>query len=294
MDSIEFYNIDCNLNIDSEDLLEKVRAPYTVILLIHYFGFRQPCDVMQKIAASHTPLILIEDMSHEWLSDLVKPANLIDCQKHIKIYSLRKHLPIPEGGLVVFNGASKSIKINPVLRSYVVRRVGGLVLRWLFNILSLTIIKKAAFKLLQAAETQLKQKSTIHVSSRITQAILYSTDLYEISGKRRQNFSTLLSGMSKGVSVVKPFYRKLPDGVTPLGFPILCEQRENLKAFLQKRAVYTPVHWQLPEEINENQFPHLHKISQTILTLPIDQRYSTRNMQYILRCLREWEKGINA
>jgi dTDP-4-amino-4,6-dideoxygalactose transaminase len=86
-----------------------------------------------------------------------------------------------------------------------------------------------------------------------------------------------------------PFYRKLPAGVCPLGFPILAKDRDGLKKMLIKNRIYPPIHWKLPSEVDKEEFSASWQISKHILTIPIDQRYKTEDMQFVADTIGKFE-----
>ena len=52
-----------------------------------------------------------------------------------------------------------------------------------------------------------------------------------------------------------------------------------MRAELVRRRIFCPVHWPLPQEIEEARFPEEHRLSAEMLGLPIDQRYEPADMQ---------------
>lgn len=93
-----------------------------------------------------------------------------------------------------------------------------------------------------------------------------------------------MNGLKDEVEI-KPIFKKLPLGVCPLGFPIIVENRNELKNKLIENMIYPPIHWELPDAINRRHFPLSWYISEHILTIPIDQRYTEKEMEYILKIL---------
>ena len=98
---VGFYRLVDELRVDEEDLERKLRARPGVVFVIHYFGFGQP--YIERIAelCQRAGSILIEDCAHALFS---KHAGLtLGAFAPIAIFSLRKSLPIPDGGALKVN-----------------------------------------------------------------------------------------------------------------------------------------------------------------------------------------------
>ena len=70
----------------------------------------------------------------------------------------------------------------------------------------------------------------------------------------------------------------LPSDVVPLGYVIRLRNRDEVRAKLADQRIFCPVHWQLPEAVDPQRFPDAAHLSETCLTLPIDQRYDPYDM----------------
>ena len=96
--------------------------------------------------------------------------------------------------------------------------------------------------------------------------LLESTDLQYLSKKRQEHFNSLLNEFRE-ISL----YKKLPDEVVPLGFPILIENRDGIKKKLIKDNIFCPIHWILSSEIDHKEFNESQSLSKYILTLPVNE-----------------------
>jgi dTDP-4-amino-4,6-dideoxygalactose transaminase len=105
-----FYRVDASLRIDLDHLNALLRAePTAVVVLIHYFGYRdRDSDSVARLAAQHGALLL-EDEAHAMLTDLV--GGTAGRLGAACIYSLHKLLPVPSGGALVLNpGAPATLR----------------------------------------------------------------------------------------------------------------------------------------------------------------------------------------
>ena len=97
-----FYRMSSRLQIDVEDVKEKIRSRRPrLLLLIHYFGFPDPklqelCDF-----AHANNVLVLEDEAHAMLSDRV--GGICGRAGDAAIYSLHKLLPSASGGSLVLN-----------------------------------------------------------------------------------------------------------------------------------------------------------------------------------------------
>ena len=97
--------------------------------------------------------------------------------------------------------------------------------------------------------------------------------------KRRKNYNYLYEKLSKIEEIKVPF--KLEEGIVPFGFVILTEKRDELYKYCINQNIYCNIHWR--DTIN--------KLSDFIITIPCDQRYGEREMEYIAERIRNFFRG---
>lgn len=96
--------------------------------------------------------------------------------------------------------------------------------------------------------------------------------------KRKKNIISFLEGLSLRALKNFELIKVLPENV-PFGAVIVCSSlndRNKLRSFLILNNVYCPVHWHLDKALvvyNESL-----DLSERVLTIPIDQRYSREDM----------------
>ena len=204
-----------------------------------------------------------------------------------------KFFPVPDCGIAVFRDLESPPipTANSTDWNFALQRTAGLLLRWLFAQTGLNPINRLAFSLLHSAERKLDATILIRNTSWISKRVLHNVDYRAASERRRQNFTALNAGLEDRLVSIRPLYKELPIGITPLGLPVICERRDAVRQFLIGRRVYPPIHWRLPKEQTNIDFPQLVDLSERILTLPVDQRYGVEEMEYILDCLQEWERA---
>lgn len=282
---IHFYRIKENLEIDFEDIQQKIDDKTKAILIVHYFGFPQPLTDIKKLKEK---LLVIEDTTHSFLSlHASKPSGSFG---DIAFASFRKLLPIPDSAMICYNNETFSI---PSLSdqdmwhlSYGEKRELGLYYRGDFMKTGNEFHKKLSQIYFESAEELLQRIYTNPCKmSEKSKELLERLRIEEIISQRRKNFICLLEEDFEGIT---PFYRNLPEGVCPLGFPMLCKNRDSLQQHLIENRIYCPVHWSLPDCVVEEDHKTSFDISNRILTIPIDQRYDQQHMEYVKRVLKVW------
>ncbi len=93
-----FYNIQPNLILDFEDLAQKVDGQTKGLLIIHFFGVRQPLEQIQNFCREHH-LWLIEDCAHILRGQY--DGQDLGSFGDVSVFSWRKFFQIPDGGSLV-------------------------------------------------------------------------------------------------------------------------------------------------------------------------------------------------
>jgi dTDP-4-amino-4,6-dideoxygalactose transaminase len=99
----EFYHLDASLTIDTADIVKKMKAnPGCIVLLIHYFGFKDKNIELIKFHAREQQALIVEDFAHALYTFWQDPIVDFDCA----VFSLHKMLPMKTGGMLLCSGAS--------------------------------------------------------------------------------------------------------------------------------------------------------------------------------------------
>ena len=285
---VRFYKITRDLQVDSADLASKLSSEIRVLLYIPYFGF--PLELPEDVVGSASPQkIVVEDSTHAFLSYLEHPPAHAD----IRFASLTKMLPVPNGAVASWTERLSMDLSPPGLRlslgylgALSSRCLGGalkalwLRLPWLFP--------KRTFRQLFFWSAALLDSYPKPASmALISKLIFTSIDLKEVVASRMRNFQYLLARL-EDTDDLRFMYRTLPDGVCPLGFPVLAGDRDALDRHLTKNGVYSPIHWELPALVDREEFSEAWSLSRHILTLPVDQRYTEEDMERIVTLVNSY------
>ena len=81
-------------------------------------------------------------------------------------------------------------------------------------------------------------------------------------------------------------------GEVPLAFPVVVKRklRNQLKAFLAEYNIFCPIHWDLNQKYLNELSKDDYCLSQSILSIPIDQRVSANTLDYIIKTLNQFNK----
>ncbi len=114
----------------------------------------------------------------------------------------------------------------------------------------------------------------IRKMSALTHNLLRGIDYERVKQVRKSNFQYL----QKLLGDYNLLHLREPEG--PFAYPFLVEGGENLRKKLLEKKIYIPVLW--PNVLNECEKNSLeYRYAQEILPLPVDQRYTVKDMEYI-------------
>lgn len=276
-----FYAVNKDLSINLIDLKKKIKKSL-IVFVIHYFGF--PAKNLKRIIklCKREKAIIVEDCVHSPLTRI--DNRLIGGDGNFSFNSLRKVLPVPDGSYLCMNIKCNNIKTvdSGLHRKYINSRYNAMKQkhRYLKN-----PEKTDDYYFKKSFMDVDRQKNNYPAPAPIsstTKRLLQKIDLAKAISKRRANFIYLSKNIRK-LSGIKPLYR-LKKGVCPLGFPIICKNRNKIKQALIEHKIYPPIHWVLPKSLSR--FKDSYWLSNHILTIPIDQRYNTRDMERIIGVLK--------
>jgi dTDP-4-amino-4,6-dideoxygalactose transaminase len=276
--NVGFYPVHADLSVDVEELCTLVGARPSVVVVCDYFGFHQSLCVMADPSLSlSNEHFVVYDATHAALDQ--RPGDSVARKPDVCLLSLRKMLPVVDGALVIWtreNGHS-CLGTPATLSESASLRALAMVLK--ASYLASGKLEKGMFLSLYGQSENLisEEYAATQGMSQLSWSMLRRVGVHRARSNRRENYLRLLD-LVRGLMSMRPLYTELPEGVYPLGFPVVCEDRDALRNFLIQNQVYCPVHWVLPDEVSREEFPESHWLSQRILTIPCDQRYTSTDM----------------
>jgi hypothetical protein len=276
-----FYGVDTKFDLE----IDSARCGAADgVLIADYFGVktRQYEGLSRLVLSGGQPVL--RDISHSLLAPLERSQE----EGCVYIASLRKTLPIPDGGLVLGKGDLSALA-DSIAESdcpHAVLRASAMLIKAIYLVhpeLSELPFRERFVE----SEHLLDGSQVIGGISTVSRNLLPFLKAEALSSARRRNFIQLLE-LSRGWPTnVAPVFDTLAAEDVPLGFPVLSLGRDSLRAFLIDHRIYPPVHWPLDEGASRA-YPLSRNISRRILTLPCDHRYGAEDMRLVSSAIVEW------
>lgn len=249
----QLYNIDENFEpiFDFNELKNG-----NVFLYTNYFGLKD--NYIKKIVEKTDKLII--DNAQSFFS---KPIEGIDT-----FYSARKFFGVSDGAYLTLNGFKK----KELEFDYSLDRS-----RYLFE----RIEKSASYGYEEYIDSEKKMSTEpLKKMSKLSNKILSSINYDAVAKKRISNFEYLDNNLnSKNKLKIHKSKKQVPL-VYPFWFSKKIKQR------LIENKIYCPTYW--PNVIESCESSSLeYQMANEIVFLPIDQRYSVKEMQYMLNLINQ-------
>lgn len=265
---VKHYSINSALELEKSSFANIYDANCAV-LIINYFGLKDLSSQIAAIRSINENAIIIEDDVQAYY-EFLKPLN----NTTYKFTSLRKTFPCPDGGLAkAANALEEPAATN---RFYQYKLAGGV----------LKSLRRPEFfddnvylSLFKMGEDRINSDITMGMSG-VSYEILSKIDGSHIGAARKRNARVIADGLkSLGISTVIP----VSDHNIPLFVPIYLEDRDKVRACMMRHGVFCPVHWPLDGmSVKKGK-----EMSEHELSIIIDQRYTNRDMEYILELIEK-------
>lgn len=296
----EFYSMNEDLRLDFEKIEAAINTNTRAILVTHFFGFEQPlievCDLCRQ-----RNLLLIEDCAHCLPSEHDShPGRIGD----LAVFSIRKFLPVPDGGLLVSNNSELSFsqpkkfpQLLPSFRAFATMpRAHSDHQSTKSKIVDLSrrVLKKAKPILPHLnwsyAGTQELDFATDDLrlgASRLSKYVMYRQDWAFVREKRRENFRVLAECFD-GTETARPIRRDLTERSCPLVFPIFCQDKQVAISALNAKSVPAMEWWNSPfhPNVDWKKFPFEKELKTCIIALPIHQDLVRKQLDKMVGALQ--------
>jgi hypothetical protein len=280
---VRFYALEPDLSASLAGIRGCIDDRTSAVLLMHYFGFGQPKELVEALVEQVPWVAVIDDRTHMHLSDL-RTAHPLSGQAYT-VYSPRKWGPFPDLGIVVWPQATTPNPTDPLFDgrydlAWATWRLLGTMLRAFFFAWPVDFLRSGSLWPFRRAEAVLDRRTRVCRASPLSRWLWRRWD-WEVAWRcRRQNYEYLLDNWP--AEDIVPLYQALPESVCPLGFPVRTPDRDRARRHLVASDIYPPIHWQRPDEVPAADFPETAALAGEELTIPIDQRYGLQHMDYIL------------
>lgn len=270
--TIVFYKIDENLRIDFDDLLNRIDSSVEIIYITHYFGYIQDLNslLMIREIANRDGIKIVEDTTQSIFSE----HNIIG---DYVIASIRKWMPIPQGGILYTAKDAILPSDSNYPKSKNNDKLFGMVLKELY-IKDLYDTNEIYRDIFLSCEKCVDDMIVGCKISDLTFWMIGCNNVNDIIIKRKRNAKIIEGGLEDmGIHGVNKF----SDTECPLVYPIRVKNRDQFRQYLIENRIYCAVHWLFdgyrPAERNNSIIN-----GETLISLPIDQRYSDKEMKYML------------
>lgn len=286
--SICYYSIKENLEPNWDDIereLKDIKAP-DAFLIVHYFGFPNNIEKAITLCKKYN-IELIEDMAH-LLTGTVGAGN------SFKIFSPRKLLALPEGGLLLSPGQHSL--------SYNIAKTGNInIFKWILvkliqKILIGVGVSWHEFSRRRAENRNKRQHPTkYNVADRIPNNYsmkllsLTEEEISRVYEKRKRNYGWLCKSVKK-MDNVNPLFLDIPHGTCPYVFPLVVHEKgDELYNELRLKGIPVSTWPDLPPEVEESKEQHKNAIwlRDHILLLPVHQDLDEKQLDYMAQTLME-------
>ena len=275
---VEFYRMNPDLTVDEEDVRAKL-TDGAVLLYMPYFGIRPFTDeFLLSLREAGRRIILVEDRTH----DVIVPRGEEGFTPDAVLASLRKWAALPEGGMLRTDMGSCAAGVDARFGD-TRREVMQMKVRYLET--WEPELKKEFLDKLHSAERLLDESGEPCGMSAEYEALLRRIDFAALLAKRRANIGRLKERIAALDGTRLRFLSGHPEEST-LYFPVYLENRSDIQRAVAQHGVYCPVIWPEPEaargvcEVSRYVTEHM-------LALPCDQRYTPEDMDFIADTLIE-------
>ena len=229
-------------------------------------------------------ITIIEDITQSCLSD----HGLTIAYGDYIIASLRKWFPIPDGAILISRQGTALVDlelesgVNDYSFYYFIAQI--MKQHYLYG---QKFNKNVFLQFTRKATDALFSDYTIRDMTDLSKGLLNSQNIKEIIVSRRRNYNRLYQKINNP-NIEKLFYLQSND--VPIGFPVICKNRDLLKQYLINNDIYCNVHWEIKNQIQLKDL-QCAKLSKNILTIPCDQRYSVNEMDYMIDKINKFHIG---
>lgn len=268
---VKYYKVNTDLSIAVDELNIPQK---TIFYVVQFFGqqiSKNLINYINKLKSKGVPIV--EDISLSLLSSDDEYVGFGD----FIIGSLRKWFPIPDGGILLSKQLLPEFCLQDSANNYTLYYFIAQTLKKLYLKSHNPSFKKVFWDYNQEGMKTLFQDYTLRKMSKVSMDLYLQLNINYIRRKRIANYDNLYK-MLLTIPPIKILVQR--NGMmTPMGMVILSERRDELFEYLISKNVYCNIHWRKNQSIE--QYEESKFLSERCLTIPCDQRYSSRHMQYI-------------
>lgn len=253
-----FYSINERLEIEEDIQLQA--SEY--LLYTNYFGIKD--KYVQQVTNQYGEKVIIDN------------AQALYCPSFAshQIYSPRKFMGIPDGGIAVTTVPDYSHELHV-----------GLAYDRCTHLLKRTeLLPSEGYQDYKNVSYEIME-SPLSRMSEISRRILTTVDLDCIKERRRKNFQQLHKALASTNKLVDLLYNCIVDSECPMVYPYWTSDTE-LKSHLIKEQVFVATYW--PNVLEWARADMIENVfANDLLAIPIDQRYGEKDMNRIIGLIKK-------
>jgi dTDP-4-amino-4,6-dideoxygalactose transaminase len=263
-----------------------------VLYVIHYLGWPQPLADLKEIC-DRRAMMLVEDCALSLLSE--PDGEPLGSTGDWSIYCLYKTLPVPNGALLVQNsmplGGLDRLKLRKAGAASVLGRMAELIVQRVRGRMdtvgtALQSAKRAVGKAAGAMEVARSTVGDIGFNladvdlsmSVASERLLRRFDFDAIRSRRIENYKNLAIALD---GTVTPFHAQLGDGICPLFFPIVVNDKPAAARSLRAKGVDPLEFWNHGADDSANASDSVRFLRSHVLALPVHQDLSPRQIAHV-------------
>ncbi len=254
-----WYGVDHRLEPDIAGLSQGLK-PSDAALVVAYFG-RSPPVALQDLALRRADVLWIEDRAQALAPDGPSWAG-------VELYSPRKLIGVPDGGLLVGEG-SLPPTLEPGVADAAPQRARAADLDG--------VDPQTWYPAFQTQEAHFDARPL--GMSALTRDLLTQIDPVPLAARRRTNYAILARALPQFA-----LWPQVEPAFAPLAFPVRVKDRDGVVARMAAERIYCPHHWpDLPSSAAD--FPEVHALNAELLSVPCDHRYGAQDMARVIEKL---------
>lgn len=293
-----FFRIDRRTQPDLDGIRVGLRNGARLVLVIHFNGWPQPIEEIRSLCREYGAALL-EDCALAFLSRIGDAA--LGTFGDASVFCLYKTLPVPNGAVLAMNGGTDfeapNCGRNPGWLSTLARtselvinhirsrsdRVGhtlAVVKSWMGTALAAAKIERVPVGSMRFDESVLDL-----AMSPWAIRLLGRFDYSAIRDRRRFNFQMLQTLLGENAT---PLHPDLPEGVCPLFFPLLVEDKGTAVRALRARGVEAVEFWNTGDpEADAGSFADAMELRRRVIELPIHQDLTPSHIEFMAHAVLE-------
>jgi perosamine synthetase len=309
---VQCYRVGGDLQADLYDIARRLDDDVRAIVLTHYFGFAQPLAELRALCDRHG-IRLVEDCAHAFLSEDARGT--MGRVGDVSVYSIRKTLPLPNGGAVVFNDPTLEVPTGLVRPPRLATWLKGLALirkaavdgardrgSWLdlaglAGLAPLVAGSEVLERIYPGSATACydPDDEAFEFDSSVlawgmapwSGRLLDRLDWGAIAERRRHNYRVLADGLRALDGCELPF-PEVDDHTCPLFLPVVVDRRMEVFRHLVGERIFAAVWWdQRHPAVDWKEFPEAADLKDRVLALPVHQDVDDGQLARVIAALRD-------